>query len=355
MSILLTLALAAFLCLPFVNIQAEKSSLDTIHVNFLLRPTHSNEKYVAALVQKKMSIPGAVTAHILTGGFSSSRLFVITTTTNKFIAKVLNAEQTNVAEEIANANIASQEGYGPHVYYSDPLHEIIIMEFLEKQKIDPWEYQNNNLPTALAMFLRKIHNGPSFANSKNIFDYTFHDLQTLKNSGHTGLPIDILEQHINHIRSALGPCTTKPCHNDPSLYNLIWLGDRFKAIDYETAGQSDPYVDLATTAIFFCVTAECEKIFLTAYFGRPPSGQEQERFELMKQLSLINYAIAVLAISSQEPNLDKQYNSLKAPTHQEMLHELYRGNINIKQHEDRLIFAKAMINEVFSNTNTPKK
>jgi thiamine kinase-like enzyme len=308
-----------------------------------------DEKYAAALVKKELSISGPITAQQLKGGLTNAQVFVVSTESKKYVLKMFHTNQEDIHKEIQAALIASEEGYGPHIYFSDIKSGILIMDFLSQEKFLPEEHQTDNTPVALAHLLEKIHRGPDFDTFKNIFKDLIKRVDQIEAAGHTNLPLAKIKNRINEIRQAVRPyATTAPCHNDLNPYNIIFRGNEFKAIDFESAEQADPYFDVATIANFYCLTPTCEQKLFKAYLEHTPSPNELMRLTLMKQLSFINFALGFLALSSQQANLGNQYNNLQAPDYADILKDFYHGNIDIENHEHRLKFAKAMINEAFA-------
>ena len=60
-------------------------------------------------------------------------------------------------------------------------------------------------------------------------------------------------------------------HNDVNPSNLVYDGDKLLLVDWDTAGQNDPYYDLAAIAVFARMDDETCRSLLSAYDGEPIS------------------------------------------------------------------------------------
>jgi len=58
------------------------------------------------------------------------------------------------------------------------------------------------------------------------------------------------------------------CHNDLNPYNIIWMGEEVKLIDFEYAAYTDIYFDLATICVEFKLSEAEEAYLLACYFGK---------------------------------------------------------------------------------------
>jgi Ser/Thr protein kinase RdoA (MazF antagonist) len=84
----------------------------------------------------------------------------------------------------------------------------------------------------------------------------------------------IYKHHINYALT----------HNDLHYNNLLYTGSRFYLIDWEGAGLSDPYFDLANYCTFFIFDNKLENIFLGSY-GRNLSQTQLNKLTVMKTVS----------------------------------------------------------------------
>lgn len=257
-----------------------------------------NEKYAEEKVKKSLSLKDHVQAKKLHGGISGSQLFVVSSEDKKYVIRFLiQKNQRERNQEITCSAIASQQGYGPRIFFTDPKQEFVIMEYLPNEPITQEQKNTAQLYEALADVLRKIHSGPAYPTKLDLFDKMQETIATLTVEKQvTTIAWERIQKAITLIHKTLLPyLTSAPCHNEISPNNLIFFENKFKAIDYETAAQNDPYVDLATVCMHYCTSDEQENLFLSAYLNKThPSAKEKAKLYLMKQIVLIYGAIEAL-------------------------------------------------------------
>lgn len=102
-----------------------------------------DEEYAALVVKSELSLTGSVSAQALMGGYSGAKLFAVISDTQKYVIRFSadNVSQEVRQREIYNFKVASDEGYGPHVYYTDPFRGILIMEYLSSKIITTQDLQ----------------------------------------------------------------------------------------------------------------------------------------------------------------------------------------------------------------------
>jgi thiamine kinase-like enzyme len=257
-------------------------------------------------------------------------------------------------QEIADLKIASEGGYGPHLYYANADEAVIIMESLKQQPITNEQRNSGELYVALAHLLQKIHHGPSYKESINIFDRIHDRMNTVQKiileQSIQGIPLEQLEDIRTTIDKAFAAYTlTAPCHNDLHPGNVLFLGKEFKVIDYERAAQTNPYFDIATIAIFFCFDPALEHLLLATYLEREPSAQQAAQLYLMKQAAWLSYAFRFLNLGSQKIDT---YASAQVPSYMDFMREVGQGKIDLEQPESRIKLAKIMINNIITNAQS---
>ncbi|MFH1831498.1 MAG: choline/ethanolamine kinase family protein [bacterium] len=317
-----------------------------------------NEKHAAEVVKKELALSGNVLAMDLSGGHSGAQLFKVTSESKQYVARFITNKPPKYREqEIFNLKVAENGGYGPQIYFSDAARGIIIMEYLAGKKLSPQDFRSDQFYVALAHLLQKIHRGKAFANSDyDVFKRINRHLQINKPKGSDYVPLAKLERVITTIHQALLPhlTNTVPCHNDLHEGNLIFLGQEFKAIDYENAGQNDPYFDMATvtsSAGFYSQSAHEQTLFKT-YLERQPSKIENAKLYLMKQVVLIKRALGALNRLGSSPEIIRQYSLINAPSLMELAIMALENKMNLDDPETNLHLLKTILNQVFENTET---
>jgi len=315
-----------------------------------------DENYARNFVKKTLSLPEPVTAKILTGGFSGASLFTVTANGKKYVVRFFpHKTQKDRQKEIWCLNSASKGGYGPRVYFTDVDQGVIIMEYLQHQKITREQRMSPKLYRDLAHLLQKIHQGPQFAETINIFDRIEEYIQKnkiLAQEQQVGtIPLNKLLHILTAIRHACAShMTVAPCHNDLHPSNMIFLGNTIKVIDYETAAQSDPFFDVATVAIYNSFfNAKLEHTLFSTYLEREPTPEETAQLYLMKQAALISYAMSFLKM---HPSMLYLYESLQTQPYEEFFNGVGKGKINLEDQDAKVALAKIMIDSAIANSET---
>jgi len=319
-------------------------------------------KYAASVVKDKLQLDGNVSATKLSGGGSATN-FYATDGRKKYVIRFMK-KSSHCAQEIYNSKVAANCGYGPQIYFANASQGIVIMEYLSGKSIsvlDVIEYcykktsskkylQSNEFYIALANLLQKIHHGKPF---KGCDDYFFREIReklyTAKLNYENYVSLTKLENLVTIIHEALLPhlAATAPCHNDLHRDNLILCGNKFKAIDFETASQGDPYFDVATVAASFYCKPEDEKILFAAYLGRQPSTTDKAKLYLMKQATWIKWFLDDLLRLS--PKYIKQFNHVSAIPLVDLANEIIDGKMDPNKPENNLKILKAQLNHIFDD------
>lgn len=310
---------------------------------------HIDEAYAAKVVRDKLSLSGDVIAQKLSGGFSGAPLFKITALEKKYVVRFLTHKSKDERErEIKILNIASKCGYGPKIYFADEKNDFVIMEFLQQQPIEQSLRQSNEFYKLLAKLLQKIHHGPAFdvVEDRNVFNSIPAIIKTLQTKDANGIPLVKLKDIVAVIHQALMPhlCSV-PCHNDLHPSNLMFLGDRFKAVDYERATQADPYFDIAMVAYAYCESPASEQILLATYLGQQPTKVEIAKLYLFK---IIAWTYCVVCFLTMIPEQLANYETLKVPAYA----DLFQDFIDLEKPEHKLKFAKVLVNHVIANVES---
>jgi thiamine kinase-like enzyme len=308
-----------------------------------------DENYAALVIKKALALSGPVAANVLVGGLSGAPIFKVTTDSSQYVARFLAHKTPEQRErEVSCLKIASQEGYGPHLYFVDPAQEYVIMEYVQSQPLSVEQRQTDDPYRALGNLLRKMHHGPTFPGTRNIFDeiHKYTKMLHVKNDG--SIPLAKVEHIVASIHQAVAPyLTSMPSHSDLNPNNLLFMGNECKAIDYEGAVQSDPFIDVATTAVFYCSDPKHEKCLLSTYLGRQPSSKEAAQLSLMKEVVRMSYALLTLVLV---PRTTYHYNDVQAEPQKDFFE--YWHTVNLKNPDSQMNFAKTLLEQVFTEAES---
>jgi thiamine kinase-like enzyme len=311
-------------------------------------------KQAIEVAKSNLQLSGKITAEKFKGGFSGAHIFAVTAETKKYVIRFVPQKTLDERkEEFANLQIASDAKYGPKIYCVDAKQGFVIMEFLEHQTNSLSQEQTTDL---LADLLRKIHLGPNFNKIQNQhFSYAFNvineKIKILKTYELPDIPLSKIETIATTVQKALETHrTSAPCHNDFDPTNIMFLGNEFRAIDFETAAMDDPYFDIAMAAIFYCKNnPTSEHLLLSKYLERKPSDIELSKLYLAKIADLLCTALCFL---SMVPEQFHHYKTLSVPPYQDFMNAWLAGNKTTESPEHKLMFAKVLINHIFDTVES---
>jgi thiamine kinase-like enzyme len=149
---------------------------------------------------------------------------------------------------------------------------VLVVRWLPARTWTAADVGNEANLARLADACRRLHAGPRFARDFDMFALQRRYLAIVRDRGFR-LPAgyeDFLPA-VEAIRRALAvrPVPTVPCHNDLLPANLLDDGERVWIVDYEYAGNGDPWFELGNAWSEASLPAELLQLLVTAYLGRP--------------------------------------------------------------------------------------
>lgn len=223
----------------------------------------------------------------ISGGITN-RNFKLETQNGVFMLR-LAGERTellgiNRAHEFTCAQIAFQVGVGAEpIVFFEP-HMAILTRFVMAAQTLEVSSAQDHLERIVGL-LRRYHNAPNFPSHFNPFQ-TVRNYHALALEYGVKFPNDI--EHIfaqmTHIETVLQPHAREcPCHNDLLSANLLFDGASLFIVDWEYAGNGNPFFDLGNLAVNLELNvAQCQEL-LHLYFGNSSP-------ELLAQLQLMRLA-----------------------------------------------------------------
>lgn len=260
---------------------------------------------------------------------------------HKYVVRYFDHLPHQDSDRLIQNQLAAQDaGYGPKVHWSDSAHSIIVMDFLEPE-------QPTNVYQNLAILLRKIHQSPIIGKNGRLWGVITPMIEGLRKVDQNLLDIDLVKStYDSAIKEVTPNLDSKTCHRDLNPTNIIFSKGQFYAVDYDSIGIDDPYIDLAQVAIFYCntqntSTQEAEREFLTLYLEHTPTDAELRKFGAFKKIASISFAIFFLRMGptngwGAEPELMpfKDYKNL-----------LGQGKINLGDPREKLRFGLILLSE----------
>jgi thiamine kinase-like enzyme len=223
----------------------------------------------------------------ISGGITNHN-FKLETENGNFMLR-LAGERTellgiNRAHEFTSAQTAFQVGVGAEpIVFLEP-HMAILTRFIGgAETLEPHSAQNHL--ERIVGLLRRYHNAPKFPSHFNPFQ-TVRNYHALALEYGVKFPndLDSILTQMNRIETTLQPHAREcPCHNDLLPANLLFDGSSLFIVDWEYAGNGNPFFDLGNLAVNLELNAvQCQEL-LRLYFGISSP-------ELLAQLHLMRLA-----------------------------------------------------------------
>jgi thiamine kinase-like enzyme len=310
-----------------------------------------------SVLKKILGTQSVESISLLQGGLSPSKLYKINTATQSYVLRFIDPQRSfaDRDREIKCMEIASHEGIAPKVYYANPKNGIILMAFIQSKPLSKEEQSPKSRLPRLGHILKKLHDGPRFPNAISRHEEIRNSVSKLTMKK-IELP-DLVNKVLTNIKKIEAPLqkTAKlaPCHNDLNPNNILFTQNQIKIIDWEGSGMGDPYFDLASVALFFVFDPKDEDIFLTSYFGVPPTPTQKHRLHLMKQVALCFYGLALLDASHSKQPLPLSSQEIdELPDFSTFLNAIGEGKEKLSSPLSLRKFAFVAFKQAFNNMET---
>lgn len=308
-------------------------------------------KDVIATIKLGYEISQIQSIELLPGGYSSSKNYKIKIADDVYVLRVMGLDQPLADREtqIECLSIASKEKLAPFCIFANAETGIIFMDYIEPKRLnDSFDFLGH-----LANKLFHLHSLKFPKPYKSTFQYTEELEETIKTVP-LSKEIKTFFNHITEIKKILSPhLILAACHNDLNPNNYIFNGVEIFFIDWEAAGEEDPYFDLATVCNFFTAMAgeTAENYFLVNYFGYDPSKFERSKLFLMKQISYYFYALHFLQFASNA-GLSLANELVDVPTYPQWTEGFSTKKYNLSTGSDFLLLANVFIQSALKEINT---
>jgi thiamine kinase-like enzyme len=176
-------------------------------------------------------------------------------------------------------------GIAPDVIAFEPRLECLVTSFIVGRPVGAEELRGPLLEQVAAA-LRSVHSGPPLGYAFSPWQRVARYRATALRRG-ASLPAGFEEVSAAaaRISAALGTRASAPCHNDLLTANFMHDGERVRLLDWEYAGQGDPFFDLANLASNNDFDEACEEHLLQAYLGAPPRADQLAALRLMRVMA----------------------------------------------------------------------
>jgi thiamine kinase-like enzyme len=186
--------------------------------------------------------------------------------------------------ESAAARMAASIGVGPEVVAF--VAGCLITRFIEGSLVPPEVMREQGNLVRAAEALRSIHNAPLIPGRFDSFRVVERYAVTAAEHGVTP-PDDYGWAHgvAERIEGARGEQPAVPGHNDLLNANFLDDGHRIRIVDWEYAGMSDRFFDLANFSVNHELDEAQDRILLSAYRGADATDRDVANLRLMRFMS----------------------------------------------------------------------
>lgn len=230
----------------------------------------------------------------LKGGLSN-RNYLIQAAGERCVMR-LNAEHGHAISQDRSCELtilgnAAAAGLAPQIVYSDIENGILLTEFLPDNVWSKSDLRSDEKLALLADLLRNVHALPTCGVrlDLNLSAARYEEYLKRRHGLHA-----FATQCVEVIASIPASRQLVCCHNDIVAENIIGVNS-LKLIDWEYAGDNDPFFDLASLIGFHNLDRQKSDVFLDAYTG---GINDEHRERLADQLRIFD-AIQWLWLASR--------------------------------------------------------
>ena len=253
----------------------------------------------------------------VTGGRSGATVRGFSMNGQRWILRKKNPQA--LGNELECLRIASEGGVAPRVKLIDPSSGVCIMEHVDAL---PARAPREDVARAV----RRLHDGPSFPQGPTLPEMAPMVRQYI--------PADVA-QTIDELGKKLAASGRRaPCHRDLNPMNVLTTPKGVLFVDWDTASQDDPFLDVAELGAF-TPTADARDALFAAYLGRAPTDDERAEMKTARVLALAFYAAAstvghvlgggaAIAFGDDAPELASIFVAGKPPAGDLMARAFYR-------------------------------
>jgi len=186
--------------------------------------------------------------------------------------------------ESAAARMAASIGIGPEVIAF--VAECLITRFVEGSPVPPEVMRRPENLARTADALRTLHQAPIIPGRFDSFRVVEEYAATAAEHGVDPPPdFEWAKGVADRIEATRGPQQLVPGHHDLLNANFIDAGDRLVIVDWEYAGMSDRFFDLANFSVNHDLTVEQDREVLRAYTGAEATADDLASVRVMRFMS----------------------------------------------------------------------
>jgi len=239
--------------------------------------------------------------------------------------------------------IAADAGIAPPLLRADAATGVALMEFIEPQPLGSYPGGPSALVGDLGRLLARLQETPQFPTFAPYPLVAGGLLSYIRDSGLFGA--GVLDRHAEEYdRITAGypwdEAALVSGHNDMSISNVLFDGERLWLVDWELSFRNDALSDVAHLSHYVAPTAELERELLRRWHGDDPDELVIARFTLMQQLTRLFIGCLVLGVSVGQRTGDTDLN---APTLAAFRTEIVETGLRIEATETLYRYGKVFL------------
>lgn len=230
---------------------------------------------------------GAGDLEPLPGGRSGAAVFAFDAGGKRWVAR--HSPHAGVTTRL---RIASEHGFAPAIRYANDDTNIAIMEHVTGTPLSAARD-----PEAMALVtstVRRLHASAPALFPPNIETAAFYRMVAGEYAKRVGeaLPAALTELLEDGIARTAG-AELVPCHRDLNPGNVVVDREhgRVWLLDWDSAGEGDPFLDVAQLAVFYAPMPEARAALWTAYLGHAPTSDEARRIATAHVYALTAFSL----------------------------------------------------------------
>jgi thiamine kinase-like enzyme len=228
--------------------------------------------------------------------------YLITIDHQRFVLRIPKSDSAKIVNFVHEAKaleLAKKADLDVNTLYYDPKTGIKITQYVDDLKTYS-EYQGSDKLVRTAALMKRLHG------LKTPIGYDFDPISRYRQyRSYVKKPL-IEDAQASAIIDALKDLKYVPtlCHNDWVSGNIGFSQHKDVLIDYEYAGDNDPFFDVMSFITENDIPAEDRQTFYDAYFDHPLSPQEQHRLSVYEDFhNLLWCTWALMMFESREDRI----------------------------------------------------
>jgi aminoglycoside phosphotransferase (APT) family kinase protein len=290
------------------------------------------------------------------GGASGALVFRVEVRGRRYVCRMEgDPSPLRNPHQYASMRIAAEAGIAPTIRYVDEIARVAVIDFVESQSLAEFPGGPIALAEALGQLLKHVQATPQFP---RFVDYPDIVGRLWAYVCRTGLfapgVLDAPTEHLSRIREnyVWDAKDSVSSHNDAIPSNILFDGKRLWLIDWESAYQNDPLVDVATMLDNLAPSPELERVLLRACLGRNADESLLTRLTLIRALTRLYYAGVFLSASAAAPHATPD-DDLSAPSLPEFRRAIRDGRHKAGAPETKHILGKMFLGSFIGNAAPP--